>query len=129
MSRTQRCAAWVTTLALWASGAPAAAAPWTLTPEWEATRVSADGEGATTRPINEPIQDEWLGLIALDLLNGAVQIEKYAPLRARMEAARAWPQVRAVLDKIPGATIVGVETRTGDDASASPPRQEGSLSG
>ncbi|MFP4269406.1 MAG: DNA polymerase III subunit gamma/tau, partial [Alphaproteobacteria bacterium] len=52
-----------------------------------------------------------------------------AARRARMEAARAWPQVRAVLDKIPGATIVGVETRTGDDASASPPRQEGSLSG
>jgi DNA polymerase-3 subunit gamma/tau len=52
-----------------------------------------------------------------------------AARRARMEEARDWPQVRAVLDKIPGATIVGVETRTGDDAPAPPPRQEGSLSG
>jgi DNA polymerase-3 subunit gamma/tau len=50
--------------------------------------------------------------------------------RARMEEARAWPQVRAVLDKIPGATIVGVETRRADDtAPTTPPRQEGSLSG
>jgi DNA polymerase-3 subunit gamma/tau len=52
-----------------------------------------------------------------------------ARLRARMEEARHWPQVRAVLDKIPGATIVGVEMRTDDDAPVSPPRQEGSLSG
>jgi len=49
--------------------------------------------------------------------------------RERMEAARDWPQVRAVLDKIPGATIVDVETRTDADAPTPPPRQEGSLSG
>jgi hypothetical protein len=49
--------------------------------------------------------------------------------RERLEAARHWPQVRAVLDKIPGATIVGVETRTDADAPTPPARQEGSLSG
>jgi len=49
--------------------------------------------------------------------------------RGRMEEAERWPQVRAVLDKIPGATIVGVETRTDVDAPTPPPRQEGSLSG
>ena len=49
--------------------------------------------------------------------------------RERIDAARHWPQVRAVLDKIPGATIVDVETRTDADAPTPPARQEGSLSG
>ena len=52
-----------------------------------------------------------------------------AAARARIEEARRWPQVRAVLDKVPGATIVGVETRTEADTPAPSPRQEGSLSG
>jgi DNA polymerase-3 subunit gamma/tau len=52
-----------------------------------------------------------------------------AARRARIEEARQWPQVRAVLDKIPGATIVSVETRADAEPAAASPRQEGSLSG
>ncbi len=49
-----------------------------------------------------------------------------AQRRERLRVAAGWPQVRAVLDKLPGATIVAVETRT-EASDAAPPRQEGSL--
>jgi hypothetical protein len=52
-----------------------------------------------------------------------------AAQRARIAAAEGWPQVRRVLDRVPGATIVAVEVRDADEAPAPPPRQEGSLSG
>jgi len=52
-----------------------------------------------------------------------------ATRRARIAAAHDWPQVRRVLEKFPGARVVGFETRRADDVASPPPRQEGSLSG